>query len=82
MCFVSLAGGHGPIGNGLAVGGLSQRVSLCIRIASVAAIFSVEILLADVSDEEDDGEDDAEGANDDVADGQEVVLSSEHVGRR
>jgi len=81
MCFVSLAGGRDPIGNGLAEGGLSQRACVCIRIASVSAI-NCELLLADVSDEEDDGEHDAECAHDDVADGQEVVLSSEHVGRR
>jgi len=81
MCFVSLAGGHGPIGNGLAEGGLSQRVSFFIRIASLSS-FNCEPLLADVSDEEDDSKHDAESADDDVADGQEVVLSSEHVGRR
>jgi len=81
MCFVSLAGGHGPIGNGLVVGGLSQRVSFCIRITSLTSV-GRELLLADVGDEEDDSKHDAESADDDVADGQEVVLSSEHVGSR
>ena len=35
-----------------------------------------------VGNEEDDGEHDAEGADDDVADGEEVVLAAEQVGRR
>ena len=37
---------------------------------------------AHVGDEEDDSEGDAEGSNDDVADGEEVVGAAEHIGRR
>jgi hypothetical protein len=79
MCFVSIAGGHSPVCKGFAVGRLSQRINLSSRIASSVSSFDGELLLADVSDEEDDGEDNAEGANHDVTDGQEVVLASEHV---
>ena len=47
---------------------------------SVLCAFSVlELALAHVGDEEDNGEDDAKGANDDVTNSQEVVLTSEHV---
>lgn len=38
--------------------------------------------LADIGHEEDDGENDAKRANNNVANGEEVVLASEHVGRR
>jgi len=62
------------------VGGLTTSNS--IRPVSVGGCRLLELLLADVGHEEDDSEDDAEGANYDVADGQEVVLSSEHVGGR
>jgi hypothetical protein len=37
--------------------------------------------LSEVGDQEDNCEDDAEGAHHDVADGEEVVLASEGVGR-
>ena len=48
----------------------------CYAILSALA-FSVH-----VSDKEDDAEHDAEGANNNVADGQEVVLATENVSGR
>jgi len=79
MCFVSIAGGHNPVCKGFAAGGLSQFINLSIRIAYSVSSVVRKLLLADVGHEEDDCEDNAEGADHDVTDGQEVVLASEHV---
>ena len=50
--------------------------------ATSVVLVAAEVLLTHVSDAEDEGEQGAEGADDDVAHGQEVVLAAKCVGGR